>query len=170
MPTPQQGPARASQAAPGLTVDVRRTFNAPREKVFAAWTQRNQLEKWMCKDAKDHTVIHHEQDIRPGGCYLMEVHDPNNNAIYFGSGIYREIAPLEKIVFTWSWTMSSRDGEQLHPDSPVTIVSVEFFDRGSQTEVVLTHGVFGTQKDYHDHNQGWNGCFDVLGSVLYSAS
>jgi uncharacterized protein YndB with AHSA1/START domain len=120
----------------------------------------------MCKDAKEHVVIHHEQDIRSGGRYLIEVHDPTNNAVYFGSGTYREVIPPEKIVFTWSWTKDSPEGEQLHPDNGETIVSVEFFDRGKQTEVVLTHGAFLTKKDYNDHNQGWNGCFDVLESVL----
>jgi uncharacterized protein YndB with AHSA1/START domain len=162
-PQPQQG-----QSSTGLTVQVRRTFTAPREKVFAAWTQREQLEKWMCKDAHNHTVIHHQQDIRTGGRYLMEVHDPAKNEVYFGSGIYREVTPPQKIVFTWSWTKSTQNGEQLHPDSPETLVTVEFFARGNSTEVVLTHGVFGTQKDYNDHNQGWNGCFDVLAKALLS--
>lgn len=120
----------------------------------------------MCKDAADHVVIHHQQDIRTGGRYLMEVHDPVNKAVYFGSGTYREVTPPQKIVFTWCWTKDSRDGQQLHPDSPETLVSVEFFARGDQTEVVLTQGVFGSEKDRKDHDQGWNGCFDLLAHML----
>jgi len=161
MAAPQQGQRKTS-----FTLEVRRTFAVPREKVFAAWAQRDQLEQWMCKDAKDHTVIHHLQDIRTGGSYLMEVHDPVNKAVYFGSGTYQEVKPPEKIVFTWSWAKDSRDGEQLHPDSPQTIVTVEFFARGNQTEVVLTHGPFKSQKDHDDHQQGWNGCFDTLAATL----
>lgn len=154
--------AQKSQPKEGLTLEVRRTFAFPRERVFAAWTERDQLERWMCKDAVDHVVIHRQQDIRTGGRYLLEVHDPVNKAVYFGSGVYREITPPEKMVFTWRWTKDKPDGEQLHPDSPETVVTVEFFARGTSTEVVLTHGLFGTQKDYDDHRQGWNGCFDVL--------
>ena len=70
------------QSSPGLTLQVRRTFAAPREKVFAAWTQREQLEKWMCRDVASHTVIHRELDARPGGRYLMEGRDSANGEIY----------------------------------------------------------------------------------------
>ncbi len=154
------------QADPEFTLQIRRTFAAPREKVFAAWAQREQLEQWMCKDASSHTVIHHEQDIRTGGRYLLEVRDPAKNEVYWGQGIYVEVKPPEKIVFTWSWTKDKPDGAQLHPDSMETQVTVEFFARGNSTELVLTHAAFGSAKDRDEHNQGWNGCFDVLATVL----
>lgn len=173
MATPQQGQSKAGAAKPGqsstgLTLEVRRTFASPREKVFAAWAQREQLEKWMCADQAAHQVIHHRQDIRTGGSYLMEVHDRSKGEVYWGQGRYREVTPPERIVFTWCWTSGSPDGPQLHPDSAETLVTVEFFARGNATEVVLTHSGFHTQKDYDDHNQGWNGCFDVLAAVLIS--
>jgi uncharacterized protein YndB with AHSA1/START domain len=155
-----------AKQTPEFTLEIKRTFAAPREKVFAAWAQREQLEQWMCKDVSSHTVIHHQQDIRTGGRYLMEVRDPAKNEVYWGQGVYREVKPLEKIVFTWSWTKDTPDGAQLLPDSPETQVTVEFFARGSSTEVVLTHTVFASAKDRDEHNQGWNGCFDVLATVL----
>jgi uncharacterized protein YndB with AHSA1/START domain len=40
----------APHQKPEYTLQIRRTFAAPREKVFAAWARREQLEKWMCKD------------------------------------------------------------------------------------------------------------------------
>ena len=162
MSTPKQ--------TPEFTVQIRRTFAAPREKVFAAWARREQLEQWMCKDQSSHKVIHHEQDIRTGGRYKMEIHDPAKGETYWGQGVYREVKPPEKIVFSWSWTKGTPDGAQLHPDSPETEVIVEFFARGTSTEVVLTHAVFGSAKTRDDHNQGWNGCLDVLGRVLQTAS
>jgi uncharacterized protein YndB with AHSA1/START domain len=67
---------------PEYSVQVRRTFAAPREKVFAAWALREQLEKWMCRDVSAHIIIHHQQDIRTGGRYLMEVRDPNKGDSY----------------------------------------------------------------------------------------
>ena len=162
MPTPQ--------ATPAYTVQIRRLFAAPREKVFAAWAQREQLEQWMCKDVPSHTVIHHVQDIRTGGRYRMEVRDPGKGLTYIGQGVYREVKPPEKIVFTWAWTTTGPAAEQLHPASPETEVTVEFFARGNSTEVVLTHATFGTTKDRDDHNKGWNGCLDVLAQVLQTTS
>ena len=159
-----------AKQTPELTLQIRRTFAAPREKVFAAWAQREQLEQWMCKDESSHTVIHHQQDIRTGGRYLMEVREPRKKETYWGQGIYREVKPPEKIVFSWSWTKDTPDGPQLHPDSPETLVTVEFFARGNSTEVVLTHAVFGSAKDRDEHNQGWNGCLDLLAKLLQTTS
>jgi uncharacterized protein YndB with AHSA1/START domain len=161
MATPQQSPQ--------FTLEVRRTFAAPREKVFAAWAQREQLEKWMCADVPSHVVIHHEQDIRTGGKWRMEVRDAAKNEIYWGQGVYREVKPPEKLVFTWCWTKGTPDGENAHPGSEETEVTVEFFARGDSTEVVLTHAVFGSAKMRDEHDRGWNGCFDVLAKVLQAS-
>ena len=159
-----------AKQTPEFTLEIRRTFAAPREKVFAAWARREQLEQWMCRDVAEHVVIHHEQDIRTGGQYLMEVRDPGKGETYWGRGVYREVKPPEKIVFTWSWTKDTPEGAQLHPDSPDTLVTVEFFSRGNSTEVVLTHSVFTSAKDRDEHNQGWNGCLDILAKVLQTTS
>jgi uncharacterized protein YndB with AHSA1/START domain len=156
------------QSSPEVTLQVRRTFAASREKVFAAWTEREQLEKWMCRDVPAHTIIHHQQDIRAGGLYLMEIRDPAKGETYWGQGTYREVTPPEKLVFTWAWSKDRPDGPTMHPGSHETLVTVEFFARGNSTEVVLTHTGLGTAALRDDHNRGWNGCFDVLAKVLQS--
>src|SRR5256885_15239805 len=96
-----------SQGQPALTLQVRRTFQAPREKVFAAWAQRDQLEKWMCRDVPSHKIIHHQQDIRTGGGWRMEIHHPHKNERDWGQGTYREGTPPHKIVFTRRWTQKT---------------------------------------------------------------
>jgi uncharacterized protein YndB with AHSA1/START domain len=160
--------AQQGQANPGFTLQIRRTFAAPREEVFAAWAEREQLEKWMCRDVAAHVITHHVQDIRTGGRYLVEIRDPTNGETYWGQGDYLEVRPPEKIVFSWSWTKQEADGSRtkLNPESPETQVTVEFFARGNSTEIVLTHAVFSTEKDREEHDRGWNGCFDVLARIL----
>ncbi len=164
--------AQQSQANQGFTLQIRRTFAAPREKVFAAWAEREQLEQWMCRDVAAHVITHHVQDIRTGGRYLMEIRDPGKGETYWGQGEYLEVKPPERIVFSWSWTKQEADGSrtEMHPDSPLTKVTVEFFDRGNSTEVVLTHAVFGSAKLSDEHDRGWNGCFDALAKVLQTTS
>jgi uncharacterized protein YndB with AHSA1/START domain len=156
----------APQSRPDLTLQIRRTFAAPREKVFAAWTERQQLEKWMCRDVASHTVIHHEVDVRPGGRYRMEVRDSANNEVYWGQGVYREVQPPEKLVFTWAWTKGEVGGDSLHPLDQETLVTVEFFARGNSTEVVLTHTLFGSSEVRDMTVVGWNGCFNLLEKTL----
>ena len=80
--------------------------------------------------------------------------------------MYREVRPPEKLVFTGSWTKDSENGPNLHPESPETVVTVEFFAKGESTEVVLTHALFASNAVQHEHEVGWNGCFDLLGKKL----
>jgi uncharacterized protein YndB with AHSA1/START domain len=154
------------QSRPDFTLQIRRTFAAPREKVFAAWTNPAQLEKWMCRDVSAHTVIHHQQDIRTGGRYLMEVRDTARGEVYWGQGVYLEITRPEKLRFTWCWTKDRPDGENMHPGAEETEVVVEFLARGNVTELVLTHSGFPDEKLRKDHDTGWNGCLDLLEGVL----
>ena len=164
-PTPSQG---NPQANTGLTLQVRRTFNAPLERVFAAWAQPDQLKQWMCGDVPTHVITQHVQEIRTGGRWKTEIHDPAKNEVYWGRGVYREVKPPERIVFTWIWTKGNPDGENMHPGSEETLVTVEFFARGDKTEVVLIHAAFATEAQRKDHDGGWNGCFDALERVLAS--
>jgi uncharacterized protein YndB with AHSA1/START domain len=122
----------------------------------------------MCRDVAAHVITHHLQDVRTGGRYLMEIHDPGKGETYWGQGDYLEVKPPEKIVFSWSWTRQEADGSRtkLNPESPETKVTVEFFARGGSTEIVLTHVGFFTEKDRREHDGGWNGCFDVLARIL----
>ena len=147
----------------------RRTFAAPLERVFAAWAEPDQLKQWMCGDVPSHVITQHVQEIRTGGRWKTEIHDPAKNEVYWGRGVYREVKPLEKIVFTWFWTKDNPDGENMHPGSEETVVTVEFFARGgNQTEIVLTHSAFANEAQREDHNRGWNGCFDALEKLLAS--
>jgi hypothetical protein len=54
----------------------------------------------------------------------------------------------------------------MHPDSPETVVTVEFFAKGESTEVVLTRARFASSAVRREHEVGWNGCFDILEKTL----
>jgi uncharacterized protein YndB with AHSA1/START domain len=149
----------------GTTLQIRRVFQAPREKVFRAWTELQAVEQWMCRDVPSHRVSFPLFNAHPGGGYMIEVTDSKTGAEYIGTGVYREVKPPEKIVFTWKWTLKRAGGGEtsLHPETEVT---VEFFEQGRSTEVVLTHRGFLATKEFDETNTGWNGCFDVLVNYL----
>ncbi len=87
---------------PEATLEVRRTYAAPREKVFAAWTERRHLEHWMCNPEKKNVTRYLEFDLREGGKYVLEVRTPDGSR-YINKGTYELIRPPEKIVFSWAW-------------------------------------------------------------------
>jgi uncharacterized protein YndB with AHSA1/START domain len=148
-----------TQSVPQLMLEIRRTFAAPRERVFAAWTEQEQYAKWMCRVRPDSNVECLELDLRPGGTFRVKNHYPNGDTFLL-RGQYREILPPEKLVFTWEWEKA--------PFCPAgeTLVTVNFLKHGDQTEVVLTHTGFLDIEDRERHNHGWNACFDSLAAIL----
>lgn len=81
--------------------------------------------------------------------------------VFYLVGTYREVRPPEKLVYTWSW-----EGQ---PDFGETLVTVEFRDLGSSTEVVLTHEFFPNEEARQNHDKGWNSCLDRLAKAFYGS-
>jgi len=142
--------------SPQATLKVVRTFQAPRERVFRAWTDPVELARWFAPSEEYHALVP-EFELRVGGKYCLEMHHKNGN-IHRVSGIYREITPPERIVFTWLW--------ETDPKSDESLVTVEFRDLGPSTEILLTHEHLPSleQRDRHEH--GWIGCIYSLGNYL----
>ena len=74
------------------TLRIRRTLNAPREVVFKAWTEPEQLLKWWAAKADFSTPIA-EVDLRVGGKYRLGMQAPDRDEPFVVGGIYREVTP-----------------------------------------------------------------------------
>jgi glutathione S-transferase len=140
----------ATQAAAVPTLEVRRTIRAPRQRVFDAWTKAEELKKWHAPGPLRCTLA--EIDLRPGGKYHIEMTEPDGN-VHSVSGVYREIDPPRKVVYTWS-----HDGDHVVKDSLITL---EFLERGDSTEVVLTHAI-ANDKERESHTKGWMSILEKL--------
>ena len=145
-----------TQSPAAITLQIKRTFRAARERVFRAWTDRAELAQWFAPSAEYSTVVP-ELDLRVGGRYRVEMHHKDGD-VHRVSGAYQEIKPPEKVVFTWRW-----DGDTGLED---TVVTIEFQDLGDSTEVTLTHERLPTPEERDKHAHGWNGCMDQLGRIL----
>ena len=148
-------------------LQISRMIMSPRDKVFQAWTKRALLEKWMCRSSPAQQTKYHELDVRPGGRYRLESVSPAGD-LYMLEGTYREIRPPEKLVFTWSWVRTPPQKSPIK-ENEETLVTVEFFERGKFTEVILTHEKFSTAEIRDRHARGWKGCFDSLDGALKAA-
>jgi uncharacterized protein YndB with AHSA1/START domain len=138
------------------TLSLRRTFKAPRERVFRAWTDPDELRKWWGPEG--YVTPSAEVDLRVGGKYRLGMRKLPDGDIFYLSGIYREVRPPERLVYTWRWEAKPELGE--------TLVTVEFREVGDSTEVILTHEFFPTPQARDDHNRGWSGCLDRLAKLL----
>jgi uncharacterized protein YndB with AHSA1/START domain len=132
---------------------ISRTFSAPRERVFAAWTEPEQIKKWFGPDMCQLTEAH--VDLRVGGEYRFRAKNPEMGEFTL-RGEYREIIPPAKLSYTWQW--------EDDPDfvDRETLVTVEFVDLGDSTEVRLTHENLPSAESVKNHQHGWTGSLDKL--------
>src|SRR5438270_3022082 len=100
----------ASPAEAGTFV-ITRGFDAPRERVFAAFTEPEEMKKWW--GPKGFTVIASKMDLRPGGTYHYGMRAPDGSTIW-GKFVYREILPPERIVLVNSFS-DEAGGITRHP-------------------------------------------------------
>jgi uncharacterized protein YndB with AHSA1/START domain len=144
------------QEKPEAVVQVRRKIPASREKVFRAWIDPKMMTYWFARNEEMPPARVNEIDARPGGKYLVEV-DGLDGKTYRLQGVYREVKPPERLVFTWWYEQASFDNSQ---------ITVEFYAAGPDaTEVVVTHELL-PEKEREPHRKGWEECFDMLERTL----
>jgi uncharacterized protein YndB with AHSA1/START domain len=135
------------------TLVLRRTFAATRPRVFRAWIEPEALQRWLKPNGLSLRV--RSLDARVDGSFRFDLE--NGVAIV---GTYLELVPPEKLVFTWSNETQPEQG---------TVVTVDFMEQGSSTEVVLTHTRL-SQPDLRARVEGgWRAALDGLADVLSSA-
>lgn len=120
------------------TVSVRRLLKASRETIFSLWTDAQRMPDWILQGGSA------TLDVRVGGSYHMDMH--YNGKSYPHDGEYLEIVPPSRLVFTWI-----SEGTNGKP----SIVTIELFERGDQTEFVLTHEGLPDAESAESHRQGW---------------
>jgi uncharacterized protein YndB with AHSA1/START domain len=79
--------------------------------------------------------------------------------IFYVNGVYQQVLPPEKLIFTWRWEKADMDvGE--------TLVTLEFNERGDETEVILTHERLPNEAVVNMHLQGWTSMAERLTELL----
>lgn len=154
---------------------ISRTFEAPRELVFKAFTEVERLKHWW--GPKGFKVIASTMDLRPGGTYHYGFQAPDGSAMW-GKFVYREVAAPERIVFVNSFS-DERGGitrHPLHSDWPLEMLSTFLFeDAGSGRTKVTINWVPINESDAERRTfeegrgsmtQGWTGTFEHLEHYL----
>ena len=137
---------------------MERTFNAPRQAVFNAWTSSDVLRRWWSPGPDWETPIA-EADVRVGGHLRIVMRSPEGEEIG-GGGEYVEVTPSERLIFTWTW-----DGHEGH--SGAQLIEVEFNEQeDGTTTVVLTNRGLRDEEDRRSHQEGWEASLDNLARVL----
>lgn len=153
---------QSTQETAAFSLVLDRTIEAPRERVFEAFTQPEHLSRWWAAREGYLTPIA-EVDLRIGGSYRLGMQDPEQEHPFVVGGVFKEVAHPEKLVFTWTWETAPHDS---HWTPPETLVTVEFVDLGGSTKIILTHQGFNDENMRDEHSRGWGGCFDSFTKYL----
>jgi uncharacterized protein YndB with AHSA1/START domain len=133
---------------PSVTI-VRRIKASP-AKVYAAITQPKLIMKWWGLDAGP--TLSAVADVRPGGRFSIAFRMLNGSE-YNPTGVYQEIVPEKKLVFTWEW-----------PGAPEreSLVSFLLVPIAGGTELTLIHEQLPDAEARESHRAGWSCLLDKL--------
>jgi uncharacterized protein YndB with AHSA1/START domain len=142
--------------SPDLALHMERVLPAPRERVFAAFTDPRELPKWW--GPHGFTMPEVELDLRAGGDYRFTMQPPEGDRFHL-EGEFLEVDPPARLAYTFRW-------DPPDPDDRETTVRLSFADLGDSTEVVLDQAGFATEARLNLHDQGWADSFERLRDAL----
>jgi uncharacterized protein YndB with AHSA1/START domain len=139
-----QHQAKTIVTTPGdREIRVEREFDAPRDRVFEAYTDPELLSEWW--GPRDTTTIVDHMDVRTGGTWRFIVRMASGEETAF-RGVYRDVTPPERIVQTFEWegmpghvSVETATFEELGDRTKVTIISL--FHTGEERDGMIASGM-----------------------------
>jgi uncharacterized protein YndB with AHSA1/START domain len=134
---------------------LKRRIKAAPEKVYQAWTHPEQMTLWWGNPHHSKKPIA-KTDLRVGGRFHVQFwgQDDQHHSV---SGVYREVVPNRKLVFSWAWQSTPERESQ---------VTIDLNPVPEGTLLTLTHEQFYDQKACDDHRVGWERALDNLEKAL----
>ena len=157
---------------------IERTFDAPRELVFKAWTDPKQMAQWWGPREFTNPVC--QMDPRPGGAYRIVMRGADG-VEYPIKGVYREIAKPARLVITmdcsehpdaWHDMVNPQRGKNRNPAGEI-ITTVTFEEFGGKTKLTINmrfeSSAIRDAMVKMGMNEGWSQSLERLGELLKGA-
>ena len=144
-----------------LGLVITRTFDAPRELVWKAWTDPELAINWW--GPTHHPATQMELNVHPGGRWRNCLRSVENGNLLWHGGVFREVIEPERLVFTFAWEESGERGLE-------TLVTVTFTEEGKGTRMVMHQTPFQSLTERDGHDEGWNSTFNRLAEYLKQAA
>ncbi|MEV5494644.1 SRPBCC domain-containing protein [Nonomuraea fuscirosea] len=143
--------------------DLIRDFDAPRETVWAAWTEPERFSRWFGPETLSTPVGRITLDARPGGAWQTTLVGEEGFEVTMG-GRYREVSAPERLVFT--------TGDPDNPgDAPASVVTIRLTEADGRTEMRFhQYGVNTDQEHAEQAKAGWITFFDRLSAHVEARS
>ena len=139
----------------GREVRIERTFEAPAEDVFDAWTSEEVMRRWF-HAGRDWETPSADVDLRVGGTVRVVMRRPDGTEIG-GSGEYTVIDRPHRLAFTWAFEDEPSNQQ---------IIELELTERDGVTTVLFVNRNISTDERRDAQEDGWHLCFDNLDLAL----
>lgn len=149
-----------SMSIPEFT--IHRTFNAPRQTLWRAWTDPSAAARWWHPHEVTTPAESVEIDLRVGGSYSYLMIDPTGGE-WPTAGEYLEVCEPEHLCFTWGEPDDPRG-----PEIPVITVDLEETPDGRTNMTFHVRGQADDRGSEHGVHDGWTEAFEELDAVLAS--
>ncbi|ATU94766.1 SRPBCC family protein [Phyllobacterium zundukense] len=147
---------------PDRDLVLTRIIDAPREKVYKAWTDAELLKQWFAP--LPYTTPHAELDVRVGGANFIIMRGPDGNE-FPNHGVYLEVVENERIVVTDAFTKAWEPSEK-----PFMTLILTFEDHGGKTKyTALARHWTIADREAHEKmgfHEGWGICADQLAALV----
>jgi uncharacterized protein YndB with AHSA1/START domain len=147
-----------AEAATAQEITIARVFDAPRELVWKAWTEPEQLARWWGPRGWSNPLERITMDVRPGGAFSVTSVSDEDGSEMTSRGVYREVAEPERLVF-------DEPAEDAWHEGAVTVVTFTERSEG-RTEVVLQATIQTTDEMRVLAEAGMAGSLDRLAEHL----
>ena len=143
---------------PGHVVRIERTYDAPVEVVFDAWTSPEVMRRWW-HAGPDWETSEAEVDLRVGGKVRVVMRKSDGSEVEAG-GEYTLIERPHRLEMTWTFSDDPSGTQQR--------IELAFTESEDSTTVVMVNSGIATDERRDAQDYGWRGCFDELGRALAS--
>ncbi|WP_181703595.1 SRPBCC family protein [Chthonobacter albigriseus] len=149
-----------------LELAICRILDVPREKLFKAWTTPELLKQFWCP--LPWTTPEAHLDVRTGGSSVVVMRSPEGEE-QTHRGVYLEVVPNEKIVFTDAFTSAWAPS-----DKPFMVGIITFEDAGAGRTRYTARARHWTTEDRNTHDrmgfhEGWGAVAEQLERVAAGA-
>ena len=151
------------------TLTMERVFDAPVEKVWAAWSRPEEIAKWW--GPKDFGSEGNKIDFQVGGKSVLCMVSPDGQKMYSG-GTYKEIVKHQKIVTTDSFMdaegniISAKEYGMAVDFPKELVITITFEALGDKTKLTIQHVGLPVGEDADMAEAGWNESLDKLAESL----
>lgn len=139
----------------GHELVITRVFDAPRHRVYRAWTDPERAARWWGPRGCTAPSAGITMDVRPGGRWRVAMYEQDGTE-HLMRGVYHRVEEPELLIFSFGW--EDADGSVTEP----TMVTIQLLERDEKTEMIFRQTGLTSRREQDSHHEGWSSAFECL--------